>query len=265
MDVTECENCGGIVVFDAHVEAVKCVFCGDVSLTAAQLQEVEQPTLAVPFAVSGADARGLFRAWAKASIWTPSAFRGQDVVLEKLWVPAWRVRADVHATWTGLVSARTRSGKRPKSGKNVAEREAWVPASLGLTQAELGALAPFPADHCVPWDPDGAEAPYEVAGSSAQTASIEARAQFRKAVREELIRDQRLRDCRASVLLREVSTTAVMLPVYVGCVRFADQPWRFVINGQTGRVTGKTPVDSKKIALLVALLATIALLWAWWS
>ncbi len=265
MDVTECENCGGMVVFDAGAEAVKCVFCGDVSLSVTELQEVEQPTVAVPFAVSSADARGLFRAWAKASIWTPSAFRGQDITLEKLWVPAWRVRAEVHATWTGLVSARTRSGKRPKSGSNVAEREAWVPASLGLTQTELGALAPFPADHSVAWDPQSSEAPYEVAGSSAQTAAIEARTQFRADVRTELIRDERLRDCRASVLLREVNTAAVMLPVYVGCVRFADQPWRFVINGQTGRVTGKTPVDAKKIALAVGLLAAVAVLWAWWS
>ncbi|MBV1862033.1 MAG: hypothetical protein KUG77_26670 [Nannocystaceae bacterium] len=264
MDVTECENCGGIVVFDTHVEAVKCVFCGDVSLTATELQALEQPAVAVPFAVSDADARGLFRAWAKGSFWTPSAFRSRDIALETLWVPAWRVRAEVHATWTGLVNAKTRSGKRPESGTNVGNREAWVPASLGLTQAELAALAPFPADHCVAWNPRSAKAAYEVAGSSAQTATIEARAQFREAVRAELIRDKRLRDCRASVLLREVDTAAVMLPVYVGCVRFADQPWRFVINGQTGRVTGKSPVDSKKIALVLALIATLALVWAWW-
>ena len=265
MDVTECENCGGIVVFDAQVEAVKCVFCGDISLTATELHEVEQPTVALPFSVSDTDARGLFRAWAKASFWTPSAFRSQDIEVRKLWVPAWRVRADVQATWTGLVAANTRSGKRPESGTSERQREAWVPASLGLTQAELGALAPFPADHPIAWDRETSEASYEVAGSSAQTASIEARAQFRQAVREELIRDKRLRDCRASVLLRDVDTAAVMLPVYVGCIRFADKPWRFVINGQTGRVTGKTPVDTKKVALLLAMLAAVALLWAWWS
>lgn len=265
MDVTECENCGGTVVFDAPLEAVKCVFCGDVSLTAAELQDVEQPAVAVPFAVSDADARGLFGTWAKGSVWTPRAFRGQDIVLERLWVPAWRVRAEVHASWTGLVSASTRSGKRPESGTDVREREAWVPASLGLTQPELAALAPFPAEDCVAWDAQSAEAPYEVAGSSAQTATIEARTQFREAVRKGLIRDQRLKDCRASVLLREVDTAAVMLPVYVGCVRFADQPWRFVINGQTGRVTGKKPIDAKRIAAVVAVVALIALLWAWWS
>ena len=39
MDVTECENCGGLVVFDADAQAVQCLFCGDVSLTAASLLE----------------------------------------------------------------------------------------------------------------------------------------------------------------------------------------------------------------------------------
>lgn len=268
MDVTECENCGGMVVFDAQVEAVKCVFCGDISLTATELQELqelEQPVIATTFAVTDADARALFRAWAQGSFWTPRAFRGQDIVLEKLWVPAWRVRAEVHATWTGLVSASTRSGKKPESGTNVGEREAWVPASLGLTQPELAALAPFPTEPCVAWEPANAQAAYEVAGSSAETATTQARSQFQEAVRTELIREQRLKDCRTSVLLREVETAAVMLPVYVGCVRFADQPWRFLINGQTGRVTGKTPVDAKKVALLIAIVAAVALLWAWWS
>lgn len=265
MDVTECENCGGVVVFDARQEAVKCVFCGDVSLTATELQDLVQPTVAIPFDVSSADAQGLFRAWAKASFWTPRAFRDQSIALETLWVPAWRVRAEVHATWTGLKGAKTRSGKRPESGENVGEREAWIPASLGLTQAELAALAPFPADHCEAWDPQSTEAPYEVAGSSAETATIEARTQFREDVRAELIRTKRLRDCRASVLLRAVETDAVMLPMFIGCVRFADRPWRFVVNGQTGRVTGKTPVDTKKVGLLVGLLAALALLWAWWS
>lgn len=263
MDVTECENCGGLVVFDANTEAVKCPFCGDVSLTAAELKVTEQPDHAVPFQISPQDAEGLFGAWARSSFWAPRELRNQSAEIERLWVPAWRVNAEVHATWTGLVDAKTRSGKRPKAGIDVSRREVWVPASLGLSQDELHALAPFPEDGSVEWDPHNADAPFEVGGLTAQTATTEARPRFREAVRKDLIRRERLRDCRTSVLLEDVEATPLMLPVYVGCVRFRDRPWRFVINGQTGRVTGDTPLDRKKVA--VALLAAVAaaLVWLW--
>lgn len=265
MDVTECENCGGIVVYDADTEGVRCVFCGDVSLEAVELEDRPQPSQAVPFEVSAEDAQGLFRTWTRSSFWAPRALRNQSADIQRVWVPAWRVRADVHATWTGLVDARTKSGKKPKSGVDVRQREAWIPASTGLSQAELSDIAPFREGGAIAWDPDAADAPYEVGGSSARTAVHEARQRFRESVRRDLIRRERLRDCRTSVLLDEVQSVPLMLPIYVGCVRFRDQPWRFVINGQTGRVTGRTPLDRTKVAVAAALVVAAALAWLWWS
>lgn len=265
MDVTECENCGGIVVYDADTHGVRCVFCGDVSLKAATLEETIAPSHAVPFEVPADDAQGLFRAWAKRSFWAPRVLRDQTASIERLWVPAWRVRAEVHATWTGLVDARTKSGRKPKSGVAVKEREVWVPASASLSHEELRAIAPFREGGAVAWDPAKADAPFEVGGASATTAVGHARRRFRESVRRDLIREHRLRDCRASVLLDDVRSLPMMLPIYVGCVRFEDQPWRFVINGQTGRVAGRTPLDRTKVAIAVALVLAAALAWLWWT
>ncbi len=266
MDVMECEGCGGMVVFDAHHEAVRCVFCGDVSLTASDLTRGPQPELAVPFEVSEADGQDLFGAWARASWWTPKALRDQSATLDRVWVPAWRVEARVDATWTGLVSARkTRSGKRPKAGSEVDRRAVWVPASMALTQAELSALAPFPEEGTVAWNPDAADAPFEVGGLTEEAAVSAARGNFRAVVRKDLVRRERLRDARVSVLLDEVETTPLMLPIYVGCVRYGDRPWRFVINGQTGRVTGETPLDRKKVAAVITLVVAAVLAWLLWG
>ena len=261
MDVVECENCGGLVVFDADTEAVQCLFCGDVSLTAAELVEAEQPTQAVAFAVSSRDAHGLFKAWARQSFWAPRALRDQTAEIERIWLPAWRVRACVHATWTGLVSARTKSGKRPEAGVEVGDWETWVPASLGLSQRELSALAPFPEGELVPWDPAKADAPFEVGGLTSETAISAARPRFRALAQQHLIRSRGLEDARVSVLLEDVTTTPLMLPCWVGCVRFRDRPWRFLINGQTGRVTGRAPIDRKRVAFAVIGLVLAVLTW----
>ena len=265
MDVMACEACGGMVVFDTRHEAVRCLFCGDVSLAASELIGGPQPQRAVPFDVSENDARALFRSWARASWWTPKALRDQSATVDRMWVPAWRVEARVEATWTGLVDTRTtRSGKRPDSGTDSRTREAWVPASMALSQAELSALAPFPKDQTVAWDAKSADAPFEVGGLSEQAAVAAARGNLRHAVRNELIRHRRLRDCRVSVLLDDVRSRPLMLPIYVGCVRYRDRPWRFVINGQTGRVTGESPLDRTKFAVVVALAVAGLLLWLMW-
>lgn len=263
MDVTECENCGGLVVFDADAEAVKCVFCADETLRPVDLQPAVQPTQAVEFGVSAKEAQKAFRSWARRSFWAPRALRDQVPEIEPVWVPAWRVRAHVHATWTGLVKASTKSGKRPRSGADAATREVWVPASLGLTQAELAALAPFPEHDLSAWDPEQAQAPFEVGGLTEEAATRGARPRFRHDVQTELIKRERLRDCRVSVLLEGIEPLPLMLPVYVGCVRFRDQPWRFVINGRTGRVTGRAPLDRRKVAFasVLALLVVLAIVW----
>lgn len=265
VDVTECENCGGIVVYDADAQGLRCVFCGDVSLNAIDLEDAIAPSHAVLFEVSADDAQGLFRAWTRSSLWAPRALRHRSAELERVWVPAWRVRAEVHATWTGLVDARTKSRKKPKSGVDIKARETWIPASASLSEAELAALAPFRDSGVVDWDPAKVDAPFEVGGASAQTAVQQARQRFREAVRGDLIRSERLRDCRVSVLLDDVQSRPLMLPIYVGCVRFRDQPWRFVINGQTGRVTGRTPIDRSKVAVAIAALVAAALAWLWWT
>ena len=241
MEVTECENCGGLVVFDADAAAARCVFCGGVSQTTKTLQEATQPTRAVVFTVSAEDAHRLYCAWARRSIWAPRSLPDNVEALERVWIPAWHVRARVHATWTGLVSARTKSGKRPKAGVDVADRDVWVPGSLGLSQAELSALASFEGEQ-VEWQPEHAEAPYEVGGLSSQTAISEARRQLQALVRRLLRQTEGLEDPRVSLLLDDVVAVPRMLPVWVGCFRFRDRPWRFVINGQSGRTTGRAPV-----------------------
>jgi hypothetical protein len=126
-------------------------------------------------------------------------------------------------------------------------------------------LAPFPEDQTIAWNPDAADAPFEVGGLTEEAAVSAARGNFRSLVRKDLIRRERLRDARVSVLLDEVEATPLMLPIYVGCVRYRDRPWRFVINGQTGRVTGETPLDRKKVGMVIALAVAVLVLWLVWG
>jgi hypothetical protein len=59
------------------------------------------------------------------------------------------------------------------------------------------------------------------------------------------------------------------LPIYVGNYPFQGKRYRLFINGQTGKVSGKKPVDNLKasmlliggLILLAVIIAILSLLW----
>ena len=53
-----------------------------------------------------------------------------------------------------------------------------------------------------------------------------------------------------------------LMPVWVLSTRYKDQVYQFVMNGQTGKVSGKLPIDKKKMwitALIEFFAITIVL------
>ena len=69
----------------------------------------------------------------------------------------------------------------------------------------------------------------------------------------------------ASIQTRHANETFkhVLLPVWTAAYRYNGKSYRFVVNGQSGRVQGERPWSVWKIALAVvlALLVLLGLLW----
>ena len=144
MIVVRCDACAGHVAFDTDAGVVRCLFCASVALEPVPFDVAPPlPEEVVPVAVEESRAQGVFRSWTTASWWRPKALREVAAELVPLWLPAWHVRADVEMHWAGLERAHTQSGRRPRAGVDAGQAETWIPASLGLTESELGALAPF--------------------------------------------------------------------------------------------------------------------------
>ena len=69
------------------------------------------------------------------------------------------------------------------------------------------------------------------------------------------------------VSLEEEEIELALLPIWVLAVRFAEdrEPLRLIINGQTGRTTGKVPLSAIKIMLAVFLVVGAITLFALWK
>ncbi|MCA9707440.1 MAG: hypothetical protein KDK70_16430 [Myxococcales bacterium] len=256
--VIRCDACGGSVVYDAGREAARCLFCGSVALHADGDEALASPDAMLPFEIDRQAAEQRYRRWARSSWWYPRPLRQLAVELGQLQLPVWRFDAALETHWAGLTSAPTRSGGRPCSGIEHAELAAQVPASMGLTEPELAALQPFREGTAVRFDPG---VPHEVPSLSERAAAELARGLLKDEHRRRIVRTHRLTRCNCSVHMRIREARLSMVPIYIGSFRYRDRPWRFVINGQTGAVTGRAPLDRRKIALVVAVV--LAGLAAW--
>jgi hypothetical protein len=63
-----------------------------------------------------------------------------------------------------------------------------------------------------------------------------------------------------NVKLEGLSSATVLLPVWIMAYRYRDQVYRFLVNGQTGRVTGQAPFSWKKVVAVSAVVALLAFL-----
>ncbi len=254
-----CASCGGSVAMEAGRTEPRCLFCGaDQLMRDDSPEEIEIPGTWAPFTVDAGAARASFREWAKGKFWAPGEIRTARLALNGLLLPAWAWSGRVETHWAALVGAATRSGKRPTAGSDSLDVDGLlVPASRSLRRDELAAISPFDAGSEQPFDPDDAQLPFEL-GQLTRTAAKQAGMAAMRDHHADALRDAvgavRLS---ASCLFHDLDGRPLLLPIWIGAYRVGDKPYRVVLNGQTGAITGSAPVSWWKIAAAVGLVAAI--------
>ena len=120
-------------------------------------------------------------------------------------------------------------------------------------------------DQLAPWDLSSLMdySPNYLAGYHAEAYSVELRDGFTEA---ESIMDREIRNLvrrdiggdeqRISMLnttLSAITYKHVLLPVWLAAYKYEGKTYRFVVNGQSGKVKGERPWSKVKIAIAVAL------------
>jgi hypothetical protein len=67
------------------------------------------------------------------------------------------------------------------------------------------------------------------------------------------------RNLSVSTNFSQVNSDLCLLPIYIASYKYQDKLYRFLLNGQTGRMAGDKPVSWQRIAILVAVILAILL------
>jgi DNA-directed RNA polymerase subunit RPC12/RpoP len=264
-----CQSCQAISVFDADHVGQRCDFCGSSALVPyEQVKDAFRPESLLPLKVAEPQARDLMRAWYGRLWFAPSGFgtRALTDTVKAVYLPYWTFDAKADASWTAdaghyyYVTVNNQKERRvnwtPASGSlsHVFDDE-LVCASRGVDAGLLRGVEPFPTDTLAPYDPG------YLAGWVVERYQIDlpAAAQRSRQQMDEELRElcagevpgdtQRNLVVRASY--RDLTFKHILAPVWLVAYTYHGRAYQVLVNGVTGKISGRRPWSWIKITLAV--------------
>jgi hypothetical protein len=278
-----CQRCGASQSIEPGLVASRCAFCGTPAVVEAPAGgKMIRPEGILPFRIDRDHAAGMFRGWL-GRLWFRPGDLGKRATLETLqgvYVPYWTFDAATHSEWeaeagtpyTVSVDGRTETRIRWEAASGFLEKffdDVPVPASKGLPPALALGLEPFPTKDLLAYDPSF------LSGFLAEEYAVdlpdalrEARERMEGEIRAACIRQipaPMHRNLSVRTAWSSVAYKNALLPVWIAAYDYAGKPFRFLVNGVTGRVSGKAPWSAVKIALAIVLAILVVLIFSVFS
>ncbi len=279
-----CQACGAESIYDSLQISAVCPFCGSNQVMEASDKETMAPGGVVPFQITDKQASELFLKWIKKKWFCPKMAKesAKAKSFKGIYLPYWTFDADTVSEYRGDYG-KDREVKQGDEKKVVTD---WYPtrgtykesiddeliiASNNHNQSMLRGLEPFDTAANKKYKPE------YIAGFVAERYAVgikEAWKQAREAIKnkvrngiEKLIKQQhnadRVRNLEFTTAYHNVTYKYLMLPIWISNYKYQDKVYHFMVNGQTGKVSGKTPISVIKVVITaIAAVVAIALI-AW--
>ena len=268
-----CENCGAKFLMQAAEVAVTCPYCGTSHIVKTENLTGIKPSAVYPFLLDKFGAVEHSKKWAKKRIFAPSAFK-KNLIEENVrgvYYPCFTFDSDTKSVYEGrLGERRTRTVRR--NGKTHTETYIhWhyvkgrfnkffddVTITAGdMSQQHLDKISPFKRETlCV----------YEKKFLSGYMASHYSRdiktcwSDAKKVIDARLQQDilhsygyDVIDYLNVSTTHNDVTYKYVLLPTYHLHYRYNKKDYPVIINGNSGKVTGKAPVSPLRVIIAVIL------------
>ncbi len=281
--ITPCPSCGAQVEFRGATHATECPFCATPVAIGTGEERRIKPQAVLPFALTEKQARDAMTNWLGSLWFAPNGLQDyarKGRTLNGLYVPYWTFDAATRSHYRGQrgdhyyeTRTVTRNGKRETEQvrrTRWSARSGWVARRFddvlilasqslprhytdNLAPWDLTALQPYRADYLAGFTAEG----YTVSLQDGHAMGRDVMAGvIQQDVRHDIGGDeQRIEDIDTD--WSSETFKHVLLPIWMAAYKYNGKSYRFVVNGQTGKVQGERPWSAWKIAfaILAALIA----------
>jgi hypothetical protein len=282
----QCNTCGAHITTDLDQRSYTCPFC-DSKYVQEYTQEQtgrQPPEFVIGFAVTPEQAMEKFRTW----ITSNSLFRPGDLEtaladdkMRGVYLPFWRFTMLATSRWSARIGEywyRTETytttdskGNRVTRTRRVQETEWWplsgghhmyhrdylVSGSKGLPQKEalrinpfnLPALKRYNSTFIAGWVTEE----YSIEREQAQAICEQEFHRREEAAIKAFLPGDTHSDLRVMTNFSHKTSDLCLLPMYLLSYRYRDKVFRFLVNGQTGKIAGDKPWSWKRITSAVVV------------
>lgn len=287
--VIVCKRCGAHTTLDPHVSSSKCAFCGTSAVVEAPPDSnIVRPEGLLPFRISQESALQSFRQWL-AKLWLrPNDLKrsAQTTGIQGAYIPFWTFDAATYSNWTAeagyyyyvQVQVRengrlvTRQERRTRWEPAAGSLELFfddvpVPASRGIDASLTQNIEPFPTSELTPYEPSYlsgflAEENAIDLPEALETAKERMRGDIRDACSREVPGDTQ-RNLEVQTTFSALAYKNALLPIWIAAYDYHGKPYRYLVNGVTGKCTGTAPWSWIKVTLLIMTILTIVMIVLW--
>ncbi len=293
----QCKSCGSTMATDPDKRSYRCGFCDSTYVVdyEPELTGRQNPEFIIGFAISPELAREKFANWIRSNGWfRPADLRFVDLPqkITGIYLPFWSFSMLAESQWNAQIGeywyrqesywTTDANGKQVRRTRTVTETEWWplagrfhhyysgylVSASQGLPQELATKVWPFDLPALKRYEPyflAGWESEeYTVARETALEHSKHYYHQLQEQNVSRFMPGDRQKNLGVQTYFSQINSDLCLMPYYLLTYHYKSKLYRFLLNGQTGRIWGTKPVSQKRvwgfILGLVGLLALIVLI-----
>ena len=272
-----CSSCGTELVCDENTIATECCYCGNPTMIPSRFKGMLKPDYVIPFKKTKEEAVEALKKFYEGRKLLPDAFTANNRVedIQPMYVPFWLFDSEVTASAVfkaendlvidtpDAIVTETSVYDVERIGTMKFERIP-VDGSEKMDDAYMESIEPFDYSEMVPFTTA------YLTGYLADKYDVSAEASVPRA-------DKRVENSAAGVLDETVtgymrhqmescavrkdvgSVKYALVPVWILTTRYNNQPYTFMMNGQTGKFIGSLPWDKGKATKYQALATLIPL------
>jgi predicted RNA-binding Zn-ribbon protein involved in translation (DUF1610 family) len=280
-----CNGCGANTAVDKQQTRFVCPFCSSENVNAeAHESKVIRPAGVLPFVIAKKEAVEKFNGWIKKGFFAPNNLKRLARIdgIRSVYLPFWTYDANTDSNWTALAGyyyyeTQTYTDSQGKVQTRSVRKTRWVPASgyyrhyfddvlvlgsHGLTQQFAERIFPFRLDDVVNYDNryllgHDSEIYQKDVREGFSVASDIMDAEIRSAIVRQIPGDT-YSNLNVNTHKHDITFKHILLPIWIAAYQYNGKVYRFLVNGQTGKISGKKPVSWIKVTLFVLALAGAA-------
>ncbi len=276
-----CKSCGAESIYDELQIADICPYCGSTQvMQASEDVKTLAPGGVVPFQIDEKNAGTLFTKWIKGRFFCPKKAKqsARPDAFKGVYLPYWTYDAKTTTKYTARYGIDEE--RKDRDGNKHTHTEWYFTGGVQKVDFDdvlvLGSkrydndlmqrIEPFDTANNVRYQPKFLQ------GFTAERYSIglkdgweTAKSKMRKKIEDEIKTDIERRfhadhvdSIEGKTAYADATYKYLLLPVWMSSFRYKNKLYRFLVNGQSGKVGGKAPVSAARVILVIAaILAAI--------